>query len=204
MVGRPFRDHAEPQTIALGTPRLSVRLPPRHGLQPESGRVGQFHNLRAHNGRIFLEGLAATIMLFDGRDVRVRKDDHHLIGGGETLEGLDQTRPATSMERNGHAAILHRPRAWPARTKKGAAPCGTALFQVYFAALQLDLADVDRLLFAVVARGHLELDGLTLVEGLEAIALDLGEVDEHVVAALLRDEAVALVRVEPLDSTVSH
>ena len=87
---------------------------------------------------------------------------------------------------------------------KGAAPCGAAPLQVYVELRQLDLADVDRLLLAVVARGDLELDSLALVEGLEALALDLGEVSEHVVATLDRDEAVALVRVEPLDGTFSH
>ena len=47
-------------------------------------------------------------------------------------------------------------------------------------------------------------DGLALVEGLEALALDLAEVHEDVVAVLTRDEAVALVRIEPLHSTFSH
>src|SRR5512139_1836735 len=63
---------------------------------------------------------------------------------------------------------------------------------------RLDLADVARLHLAVLALGDLELDLLTLVEGLEALTLDLAEVDEHVVAVLLGDEAIALVGVEPL------
>ena len=46
---------------------------------------------------------------------------------------------------------------------------------------------------------------LALLEGLEAVAHDGGEVDEHVVAALVvGDEAEALGLVEPLDSTVIH
>ena len=81
-------------------------------------------------------------------------------------------------------------------------PAGAALRRAM--SLRSQLADVDRLLLAVVALGDLELDGLALVEGLEALALDLGVVGEHVVAVLLRDEAVALVRVEPLDGTCSH
>ena len=51
---------------------------------------------------------------------------------------------------------------------------------------------------------RLERDGLTLVEGLEALRLDLGEVDEQVVATLALDEAVTLVSVEPLNFTFSH
>jgi len=44
-----------------------------------------------------------------------------------------------------------------------------------------------------------ELHLLALFEGLEAFALDGGEVDEHVVPAVAADEAVALGVVEPLD-----
>src|SRR5215211_6546062 len=47
--------------------------------------------------------------------------------------------------------------------------------------------------------GDLELDGLALVEGLVAVALDGREVDEDVVAAVAGDEAVALLVAEPLD-----
>ena len=60
------------------------------------------------------------------------------------------------------------------------------------------------LLLAVLAGGLREGDGLTLVKGLEALALDLGEVDEEILAVLTLDEAVALVRVEPLDLTFRH
>src|SRR5215471_297772 len=49
-----------------------------------------------------------------------------------------------------------------------------------------------------------ELDCLTLIEGLVAIPLDVGEVDEHVVSVLTRDEAVALLGVEELHSSSSQ
>src|SRR5829696_9225578 len=52
---------------------------------------------------------------------------------------------------------------------------------------------------ALGAVGDLELDGLALVEGLVAVALDGREVDEDVVAAVAGDEAVALLVAEPLD-----
>ena len=44
----------------------------------------------------------------------------------------------------------------------------------------------------------LELDGLTLAQGAEAVPLDLGEVHEDVAAGVARDEPVALGVVEPL------
>jgi len=44
--------------------------------------------------------------------------------------------------------------------------------------IALDLADAGRLQFAVLPRRDFERHGLTFVEGLEALALDLGEVDE--------------------------
>src|SRR5690606_10382038 len=55
------------------------------------------------------------------------------------------------------------------------------------------------------ALGEVELDLLVVLEGLEALRLDRGEVDEDVLAAaVLRDEAEALVSVEPLDGSLSH
>ena len=68
----------------------------------------------------------------------------------------------------------------------------------------LGLADVGSLELAVLAGGDVKLDSLALVQSLEAVHLDLGVVDEQVVAVLARDEAVALVRVEPLNSTLCH
>src|SRR5258708_22132246 len=64
--------------------------------------------------------------------------------------------------------------------------------------------DVHRLL-ALRAFLHLELDLLVLLEGLEAAALDLGEMGEEVVAAAVRlDEAEALGVVEPLHGAGAH
>ena len=70
--------------------------------------------------------------------------------------------------------------------------------------LRLDLADGGRLELAVLAGRDLELDGLALIKGLETIHLDLAVVNEQVVAIRTGDEAVALVRIEPLNSTLSH
>ena len=68
-------------------------------------------------------------------------------------------------------------------------------------------ADVDGAHFAAVLRVGLDVEGdlLALLQRLEAVALDGGEVDENVVAAVIvGDEAEALGFVEPFDSTVIH
>src|SRR5699024_8727143 len=53
--------------------------------------------------------------------------------------------------------------------------------------------------------GDLELDALRLLEGAVTLGLDGGAVDEDVVTAtVLGDEAVALLRVEPLDGSLCH
>src|ERR1700722_16214517 len=57
---------------------------------------------------------------------------------------------------------------------------------------------------ASVTLRDLEFDPLPLFEAAVAIHLDGGEVHEHVPATVDRDEAVALVRVEPLDGALSH
>src|SRR5260370_32121422 len=57
---------------------------------------------------------------------------------------------------------------------------------------------------ALAARSDLELDALTLLEGLVALALDLREVHEHVVAVFARDEPVTLFSVEELHRAVDH
>src|SRR5690349_7872346 len=55
------------------------------------------------------------------------------------------------------------------------------------------------------ASGEVVLDLLVLIERLVAAGLDSGEVDEDVLAAaILRDEAEALVSVEPLDGSLCH
>ena len=58
--------------------------------------------------------------------------------------------------------------------------------------------------FTFAAGGDVELDALALVEGLVAVALDVGEVDEHIVALLTGDEAEALLGVEELHGACSQ
>ena len=83
-------------------------------------------------------------------------------------------------------------------------PSPTNPHRGYALGYELDLADVGSLELAVLAGGDVKLDSLALVQGLEAVHLNLGVVDEQIVAVLTRDEAVALVGVEPLNSTLSH
>lgn len=51
----------------------------------------------------------------------------------------------------------------------------------------------------LLALDHIELDSFSLVQGLEAAALDGAMVNEYVSAPLPCDEAEPLVRIEPLD-----
>src|SRR5580693_5102741 len=68
-----------------------------------------------------------------------------------------------------------------------------------------DLHGANRLcLRSAVALRDVELDTLALFEGAVAIRLDGGEVHEHIPTTVDRDEAVALVRVEPFDGALSH
>ncbi len=58
---------------------------------------------------------------------------------------------------------------------------------------------------ALLALGRLELDTRALGERLEALGLDRAEVDEHVLAALVRgDEAIPLRIVEPFNGSGCH
>ena len=59
-------------------------------------------------------------------------------------------------------------------------------------------------LFALLATADVELDALALVEGLVAVTLDCGEVNEHVFALLAGDEAVTLFGIEELDRALCH
>src|SRR6266699_6815527 len=68
---------------------------------------------------------------------------------------------------------------------------------------QSDGADRRRLRPAI-ALLDVEFDPLPLLEAAVAIHLDGGEVHEHIPTTVDRDEAVALVRVEPLDGALSH
>src|SRR5207249_6036488 len=63
--------------------------------------------------------------------------------------------------------------------------------------------DVFRL-GSLLALGDVELDLLSFLQAAVAAAGDRAEVHEHVRAALDRDEAVALVAVEPLHSALRH
>ena len=70
--------------------------------------------------------------------------------------------------------------------------------------LRLDGAHIDRL-EALRALLKVEFDGLSLLEGSESVHLDGGVVHEHVGPAIrLRDEAEALLSIEPLDCSGSH
>src|SRR5690348_13089502 len=73
--------------------------------------------------------------------------------------------------------------AWPARGSGGADAGG---------------------LQALRALGHLELHVLVLLQAAEAGAVNLGVVHEDVRSVGAGDEAVALLRVEPLDGSLCH
>jgi hypothetical protein len=53
-------------------------------------------------------------------------------------------------------------------------------------------------LWTLLTLDDLELDAITFGQGLESVATDRTEVNEHVGAALTRDEAESLCVVEPL------
>src|SRR5260370_32042914 len=77
----------------------------------------------------------------------------------------------------------------------------------YRATIRLDerSAQTDRLrLRSTLALGDIEFDPLALLQAAVAIHQDGAVVHEHVPATVDRDEAVALVRVEPLDGALSH
>jgi hypothetical protein len=63
--------------------------------------------------------------------------------------------------------------------------------------------DVFRL-GSLLALGNVELDLLSFLQAAVAAAGDRAEVHEHIRAALDRDEALALVAVEPLHGTLRH
>src|SRR5215813_11231581 len=68
------------------------------------------------------------------------------------------------------------------------------------APLHSDLLDVGGLL-ALGPMDNLELHLFPFSEGLEAGALDRGEVDKNILATLTSDEAITLTIVKPLDRT---
>jgi hypothetical protein len=56
----------------------------------------------------------------------------------------------------------------------------------------------------LLALSNLELDALTFIQALITVALDCGEVDEHVVALFAGDETVTLFGVEELHCALCH
>src|SRR5258705_1325940 len=66
-----------------------------------------------------------------------------------------------------------------------------------------DQADLLRLRALLTLR-DLELDALPVFQRLVAVHLDRGEVDEHVLSPVDRDEAIALLAVEPLHAALCH
>src|SRR6516225_1281835 len=86
---------------------------------------------------------------------------------------------------------------WPGTRVRGAGP-SSGLTKV-----TSDGANLLRLRTTIALR-DVELDPLALFEGAVTIHHDGGVVHEHVPATVDRDEAVALVRVEPLDGALSH
>ena len=75
--------------------------------------------------------------------------------------------------------------------------------KVFVVALSAD--DPDRLrLGTLLALRDLELDALSVLERLVAVGYDRREVNENVLAAVYRDEAVALLGVEPFDAALCH
>jgi hypothetical protein len=78
------------------------------------------------------------------------------------------------------------------------------LAKIALARVDLDDADVLRL-GALATCADLELDLLALVKRLEALAHDVGVVNENIVATCRgRDETKALLSVEELDSSSCH
>lgn len=78
-----------------------------------------------------------------------------------------------------------------------------AAFVVFVCAWVLDLHDLDGL-GAFWAGGHLELDGVALVEALEAVAENVAVMNERVGPIIRGDESEPLGIVKPLYLTIGH
>src|SRR5262252_6519576 len=122
---------------------------------------------------------------------------------GGTNSGSDQAGGAEgSMDPDMGAIILARqpPSGYRARVlgnNQGHRPARRCPCSVQ---VRVGLDDTDLLgLWALLALGDLELDPCPVIEGLVAVHVDRGEVDEHVLPTVDRDKAVALLAVEPLD-----
>lgn len=66
---------------------------------------------------------------------------------------------------------------------------------------RLEAHHIDGHRIPVVGAPDRTLDQLAVAQCLETVALDLGAVNEQLIATLKRKEAMALIRVEPLDGT---
>ena len=105
------------------------------------------------------------------------------LGEGGAVSYLIKDAHHDALTRAIHEAAAGGPASRPRRrTVRLAEPHGPQ--RRYASACLREDAHVRRLRLVVLAGARLERDGLTLVEGLEALALDLGEVNEQVVAAL--------------------
>src|SRR5690606_29604351 len=92
----------------------------------------------------------------------------------------------------------------PRRASQKAGTGGPAPIVVSNAVLRVGQVD-GRLLARALVALQLVADALAFVQRAEARAFDGGDVDEHVLAAILRlDEAVALLAVDPLYGALRH
>ena len=118
-----------------------------------------------------------------------RPDSRRVASGAFHKIGFSKTSGASAPSAGERIRRAGRPRkaAWPKNSGEPAA----------------DRGHLRGLLLAVLAGRLREGHGLALGEGRRA-TLELGDVDEEIVAAFTLDEAVALVRAEPLYFAVCH
>src|SRR5216684_2992512 len=107
---------------------------------------------------------------------------------------IDSVRPSRRDPATSSGPLLRlRPNLLCRRRASRRTPAGSA-----------DQRQIAGRFLAAIAH-DLVLDLLTFVEPRQTGALDRRDMDEHVLAAGIRlDEAVALLRIEPLDRTRSH
>src|SRR5207249_7513981 len=111
--------------------------------------------------------------------------------------GATQAQPVRGVSRPETSGTRSRPGADGPGVGAGHSSCPPP------GILELGLANV-RGLETLGAACHLELHLVAFRQTLEPLRDDRAEVDEDVLAALLRDEAATLRIVEPLDSTLYH
>src|SRR5438445_3283031 len=117
--------------------------------------------------------------------------------------------PARSRRRGRARAPLEERRrrlAWVQKNNRPqttAPPCEARAGLSEWRAERLHSDDVRRVK-PLLAGFHLELDDLSFRQRLEAVHLDRREVDEHVLAALLLNEAVPFGVIEPLHLSLCH